>query len=139
VEPDYGVSKGGERPHWLKENFIMRSMLVRVFDLLFVVAWIGFIIIIVWLFTSLLSSISEKSLLPNLLPDTGKRILLVMAVLWIGLFIVALVFSYREDRFDQFRNRVWRRILLVHFIMLTGPTAYYKARMRISFASSCLE
>lgn len=105
-------------------------MLVRVFDLLFVVAWTGLVIIIVWIFSSLLSTISEKSLLPNLVRDTGPRILLVTAVLWIGLFIVALLFTYREDRFDQFRNCVWRRILLIHFIMLTGPTAYYIGYLR---------
>lgn len=105
-------------------------MQVRVFDLLFVVAWTGLVIIIVWIFGSLLSSISGKSLLPTLVSDTGTRILLVTAVLWIGLFIATLVFSYREDRFDQFRNHVWRRILFLHFIMVTGPTAYYIGYLR---------
>lgn len=108
----------------------MRPMLVRVFDLLFVVAWAGFVIIIVWIFSSLLSTISEQSFLPILIPGTGTCILLVTAVLWIGLFIAALIFSYREDRLDQFRNCVWRRILFIHFLMLTGPTAYYIGYLR---------
>lgn len=112
----------------------MKLIVVRVFDLLFVVAWIGFVIIIVWIFGSLLSTITEKSLLPNLVPATGTHILLVTAVLWIGLYVTALVFAYREDGFDQFRNSVWRRILLIHFIMLTGPTAYYIGYLRREMA-----
>ena len=112
------------------EEFIMRRIAVGVFDLLFTLAWIGFGTIFITVLTSLLSNIIKNNLLPNLLPGAGQTILLVTAALWMGLFIVAIVSSYREAHFDYFRSNLWRRILLAHFILLTGPTAYYFGYLR---------
>ncbi len=108
----------------------MRSVLIRIFDLLFLMAWTGFVFIMVWVFGSLFSTVRAHSLLRILIPDIGTQILFTTAFLWIVLFIVVLTFSYREDRFDKFRNTVWRRLLLIHFLMLTGSTAYYIGYLR---------
>lgn len=107
----------------------MRRISVLILDLLFICAWAGGTATIVLIASSFISNLTARPPDWIVLGGYGKRVFWSTVLLWIGLTALMLLDCYRTRRNEDFKSKLWTRVLLLD-LFVVGPTAYYIGSFR---------
>lgn len=109
---------------------VMETKRIGIFilDILFFLAWIGFVVVVVWICISFLISCLHDPQ-SELLPYWGNQIFWLDLITWILLGGAMFVSCAINIHNHNSKEKLWLKLLLWN-IFIVGPTAYYIGSFR---------